>query len=184
MSFNRQGLKRVVKTVRTKRGTKRQVFWVRADGGAQKPGLLRRAAGLAGKAALGAAALGVAAYGAHKYVSSGKAGQHASALRDAGRHISKHAGSSDGRWLLRGQATRGLKNAASSVLGRAATAGNNAVGSLQRAGGGTGTHHSERTSSFGGSSWGSGGEKPKKRRSIVDGMRHALNGVPGAGRNH
>lgn len=74
--MNHAGLKRVVKTVRTKKGVKRQTFWVRAEGD-QKPGLLRRAAKIAGKAALGAAALGAVAYGAHKVMQHGRGPAHA-----------------------------------------------------------------------------------------------------------
>lgn len=61
--MGRAGLKKVVKTVRGKRGTVRRSYWVKASAG--KPSLMQRAAGAAKTVGKGALALGaVAAAGA------------------------------------------------------------------------------------------------------------------------
>jgi hypothetical protein len=60
----RSGLKKVVKTVRSKKGSARRAYWVKSDPnvGKKKPGFLRRHAGKI----LGAAALVGGAYLAHR----------------------------------------------------------------------------------------------------------------------
>jgi len=68
---NREGLKKVTKTVKGKKGTIRRSYWVKANQaarkgdpvGPKKPGFLRRNAG---KIVGGIALAGAAAYGAHK----------------------------------------------------------------------------------------------------------------------
>lgn len=82
---NHSGLKKVVKTVHTKKGTKRQTFWVKASPKAsEKP---KRKSGPSGKdyahvaGALGAIALGM--YGAHKLHKMGM--EHMGKALHAGR---------------------------------------------------------------------------------------------------
>lgn len=188
--FNRQGLKRVVKTVRTKRGTKRQVFWVKANADApKKPGLLRRAAGVAGKGLLAGAALGVAAYGLHKgakYVHSGKAGEHAALLTKTARQLADGGG----RQFLAGRAA----HHANTALGHVVSGGNKAGAALHSLAGRAGKHAdnfvnrlhnaakerrtakpadfaSQRRGSFGGQRWGSGA--PQAASGFRAGLNHA-----------
>lgn len=74
----RAGLKKVIKTVKGKKGSARRAYWVKSDpnAGKKKPGFLRRHAGKI----LGAAALAGLAYAAHK---SGVAGAARSGVRGA-----------------------------------------------------------------------------------------------------
>ena len=193
MAFNRQGLKRVVKTVRTKRGVKRQVFWVKANPDApKKPGLLRRAAGVAGKGLLGAAALGVAAYGIHKgakYVHSGKAGEHAALLTRTARQL----GDEGGRQFLKSRAAHHANAAAGHIAGAGDRAGAALHGLAGRAGKHADSfvnrlHNAARPGSklhsgeghFGGSRWGSGGEAKPNR--ALDHLKRAGEAASRAGR--
>lgn len=194
--MNKAGLKRVVKTVRTKRGVKHQVFWVRADGG-KKPGLLRRAAGVAGKVALGAAALGVAAYGVHKgakYIHSGKAGEHAALLH----RTAKQLGDEGGRQFLKSRAAHHATNAAGAVASagdragaalrgagaRAAKGAEGIVNNLKRRGGRVTGSVEGRTGSLGGRSWGSGAPAKPAGHGFLGGLAHAARNANRARKGH
>lgn len=67
---NRAGLKKVIKTVRTKKGVKRQTFWVKANADAPKGTRKPKADGhhpaSVAKTALKIGALGAAAYGGYR----------------------------------------------------------------------------------------------------------------------
>lgn len=126
MARSRAGLKKVVKTVRTKKGTKRQSFWVRA-GQALSANRGKIAAGL-GAAAL----LGGAAYGLHKAGSFGVGKNVYDAARGMGMGRAHSAG-----WATAGTTLHGAISAyegAESLVRRGASAVSRAPSAMSRAG--------------------------------------------------
>lgn len=104
------GLKKVVKTVRTKKGTKRQTFWVKAVADSKKAIKANKPPSKAGRTALKIGAAGVAAYGAYKGLRAlhdmGKKHEQHGHLMKFGKHAGHLVGAAAGMAASGGKANR------------------------------------------------------------------------------